>query len=192
MGTFRSTSTHVYFWGGYFSQWATSKFTGYLPIIVSINLETYLAKGKLLEFSCTEQYMMAAKASIFGDNQILDEIMNHSDPSIIKGLGRKVKNFDQDIWAKHARNIVYLGNFYKFTQDADAKAYLDESEQRYIVEGSPYDKIWGVGLAWNDPAIENQTNWNGTNWLGEVLMVVRDDLNTFGPDEDPWGLLRSW
>lgn len=192
MGTFRSTPTHVYFWGGYFSQWASTSFSGDLPGLTMISGETYLLRKEQLIFNCTEQYMMAAKASIFGDTDTLKLIMESDDPREIKALGRKVKNFDEAIWREHARNIVYLGNFYKFTQDNDAKAYLDESGSRYIVEGSPYDKIWGVGLAWDDPAIEIQANWRGTNWLGDVIMAVRDDIASFGIDENPWGLLRSW
>jgi ribA/ribD-fused uncharacterized protein len=192
--TYRVTYTHVYFWGSYLSQWAWTPFTGNFP-------KLNFSKTKLMplengvwqkfNFESCEQYMMASKAIIFNDIDTFNLICAERDPAKCKQLGRKVKNFNDETWQKFAKQIVFLGNFYKFTQDVNSiKFLLTECDNKIIVEGSPYDKIWGVGLKWDDPAIENENNWKGTNWLGETIMAVRDYLNLgFDNRHNPFDLL---
>jgi ribA/ribD-fused uncharacterized protein len=96
-----------------------------------------------------------------------------------------VQNFSSDIWSAIAYQIVCVTNFEKFRADPDLLRELRATGSRYIVEGAWYDPIWGVGLGWDDPAIEDQANWKGTNWLGEALMAVREQLAT-DPAVDPW------
>ena len=127
-------------------------------------------------YNCSEQFMMAEKAKCFNDEEILEHIMDSKDPREQKELGRKVKNFDSKIWDANSKDAVYRGCILKFTQnDKMLKALLD-TKGTLLVEASPYDKIWGIGLGEDDPAIHDSRNWKGTNWLGEVLTVLRDDL----------------
>ena len=161
----RTTDTHVYFLTGPFSQWHPSEFHAPLQ-----------EGGRSLRFSHAEQYMMASKANLFGDHEILDKIMDAAHPRDQKELGRAVKNFDLATWNAHAREIVYRGNMTKFSQDGDLREYLMETGDRHLVEGAWYDPVWGVGLAWDDDRILDAANWQGTNWLGETLMRVRQDL----------------
>lgn len=163
MSGYRITDTHVYFVGGPLSQWAKSDFTESLS-------------GKEYYFKTAEQFMMAGKAVLFHDFDILDEIMLTDHPRDQKALGRKVKNFDPDVWNSHARNVVYFGNIAKFKQNKHLRTFLMETEDRYLVEGASYDRIWGVGLNYKDPLIEDKKNWKGKNWLGETLMKVREDI----------------
>jgi ribA/ribD-fused uncharacterized protein len=45
-----------------------------------------------------------------------------------------------------------------------------------LIEASPYDLIWGVGISERDPKIADKTQWRGLNLLGIALMKVRDVL----------------
>jgi len=153
------TDTHVYFYGSAYSQWAKRDM-----IIDDIKYNT------------CEQYMMAEKARLFEDDIALKQIMKACDPSVQKSWGKKVKNFDKDKWEEIARDVVYKANYAKFTQNEDCKQQLLETKHKIIVEASPTDCIWGVGLWATDCKILDSKNWRGTNWLGEAIMKVRKAL----------------
>jgi hypothetical protein len=101
--------------------------------------------------------------------------MSIDNPKEQKALGRQVKNFNVDKWNIIAKDIVYIGCYAKFSQNESLKQMLLETEGD-LVEASPYDKIWGIGLSSDQPEARNRNTWNGTNWLGEVLTKVREDL----------------
>jgi len=150
------TDTHIYFWGGIYSQWAKVKFND----------------GEK-EFSSAEQYMMYRKAVTFNDLEAAEKIMKTNDPKKQKAIGRTVKNFDPDVWSNMSLAVVTLGNFFKFSQNPKLYKELLATGDKTIVEGSPYDKIWGVGLAWDDPKILDEANWDGQNLLGIAIMETR-------------------
>jgi ribA/ribD-fused uncharacterized protein len=185
----------VYFLGGMLSQWPSSAFYGRLPYLNANRKEgeSILAPFDVeLKFNCAEQYMMASKAMMFEDHEALVNICSSTDPATQKRLGRSVKRFDPGIWNAHARHIVTIGNFYKFTQCEQARIFLESIGDRYLVEGAHYDPVWGVGLAWNDDAILDSNNWKGTNWLGESIMAVRDARVNHAADADPWKIIFKW
>lgn len=161
------TDTHIFFHGGVLSQWYPCVFTKELT-----------AFGKPYTFNCAEQYMMAAKAIMFDDFGALLKILNpKSTPREQKALGRTVTGFDEKKWNASAKDVVFRGNMAKFSADETLKKYLLDTGDKILVEGSPHDKIWGVGVSFDNPAIIDPANWNGTNWLGLTLMVVRDRFN---------------
>ena len=125
-------------------------------------------------FSSMEQYMMYQKALLFKDDEIAKEILNEVDPKNIKALGRKIKNFNSVIWDQAKLKIVVDGNYYKFTQNEDLKKQLLDTNYNVIVEASPLDKIWGIGIDSND-ALSGE-EWKGQNLLGIALMIVRDRI----------------
>lgn len=127
-----------------------------------------------IEYNTAEQYMMAQKAVLFGDEKIRASIMAASHPKQYKDLGRKISGFKQDVWDKNCCDIVVKGNVAKFSQNEDLKAFLLNTNTRVLVEASPYDKIWGIGMGADDTRCENPTLWNGTNFLGFCLMEARD------------------
>lgn len=129
-----------------------------------------------VEYHTAEQYMMAQKAALFSDKEMQKEIMAASHPKQFKALGQKVKGFVQEVWDKNCCDIVVKGNAAKFSQNEILKAFLLNTNQRVLVEASPYDKIWGIGMGTDDSRCENPTLWNGTNFLGFCLMEVRDIL----------------
>lgn len=131
---------------------------------------------KEYDYMSAEQYMMSEKAELFGDSATRKKILASNDPKEIKKLGRQVKNFEQTVWDKQKYGIVVQGNYLKFTQDNELRHYLLATGNEVIVEASPVDTVWGVGLSEDDLAIENPLLWQGENLLGFALMDVRERI----------------
>lgn len=127
-----------------------------------------------INYKTAEHYMMAAKARLFNDNDILEKILKSDSPNQAKSLGRKVKNFDPKLWDEQKYEIVKRGNFLKFSQNKKLKDFLLSTNDKVLVESSPYDTIWGIGMLETDSRAENPLQWNGENLLGFALMEVRD------------------
>lgn len=127
-------------------------------------------------YNTAEQYMMAQKAVLFGDEDILKAIMAAKHPKEFKELGRKIHNFSEKIWNEHKCRIVIDGNYAKFSQNPKLRQFLMQTNTRILAEASPYDKIWGIGMSANNEKIENPLMWKGQNLLGFALMEVRDML----------------
>lgn len=92
-------------------------------------------------YSCAEQYMMAQKARIMGDEETRVKIMCETAPEAIKKLGREVKNFDAEKWDALSLNIVIKGNIAKFGQNPQLLGYLLSTGNKVLAEASPYDRI---------------------------------------------------
>jgi ribA/ribD-fused uncharacterized protein len=127
-------------------------------------------------YATAEHWMMAQKALLFSDDDIFKQIINSTDPKDVKALGRKIKGFDNDIWDKNKYEIVKQGNIYKFSQNQALAYYLLQTGDAIIVEASPVDPIWGIGMAQNHSDIDNVLAWRGENLLGFALMETRDFL----------------
>ncbi|ODP27244.1 N-glycosidase [Paenibacillus nuruki] len=128
------------------------------------------------QFTSAEQYMMYGKAQLFGDRDIAARILQADHPRQQKALGRQIQRFDDELWNREAKNIVYRGNHAKFTQNPELLLVLLATAGQTLVEASPTDRIWGIGLSEDDPRIHQRATWRGTNWLGEVLTQLREDL----------------
>jgi len=130
-----------------------------------------------LTYNCSEQYFMKKKQELFDktNNILATNIMNETNPKNIKNYGRQVKNFSDDIWNINKYKIMYDGVFAKFSQNHELKIKLLNTGNMYLVEASPYDKIWGIGFNQSN-ALNNKNKW-GQNLLGKILMKVRDKLN---------------
>ena len=139
-------------------------------------------------YLCMEQYMMAAKAELFGDKEIRDQILKCSDQKQIKALGRKVRGFDQAVWDKFKYAIVLNGNWLKFSQNRELREFLLSTGDSVLVEASPYDHIWGIRLSANSPEAWDPFRWRGQNLLGFALMEVRDELRRVTQNE----ILCDW
>ena len=134
-------------------------------------------------FLYAEQYMMASKARLFGDDEILKQILACDNPKQIKDFGRKVRGFDERVWNKFKYTIVLLGNWHKFNQNIELKDFLLSTGDKILVEASPYDIIWGIGLAENCTEAQDPMLWRGQNLLGFALMEVRDELRRVTQNE---------
>lgn len=127
-------------------------------------------------YRTAEHWMMAGKARLFSDGVALEKILAAKSPAEAKDLGRQVANFDQAAWEAERYQIVLDGNMHKFGQHPTLKEFLLKTGDRILVEASPLDRIWGIGLAKTDPGIEDPHTWKGLNLLGFALMEVRDNL----------------
>ena len=125
-------------------------------------------------YPTAEHWMMACKARLFGDEDALKAVLSSETPAKAKEQGRLVQHFDPAVWDQHRYDIVVDGNFHKFTQHAALKEYLLATGEKVLVEASPNDAIWGIGMGINDPAASNPATWRGSNLLGFALMEVRD------------------
>lgn len=124
-----------------------------------------------------EHWMMAEKARLFKDEEILNKILSAQSPGEAKALGRQVNNFQPELWDMVKYEIVKKGNFYKFKQNQALQTFLLNTQDRVIVEASPVDPIWGIGLVKDDPNATHPDKWKGLNLLGFALMEVRLELS---------------
>lgn len=164
----KGSKEYIFFWGhqsskddsitkSCFSQWWESAF--------EVNGVTYKS---------AEHWMMAKKAELFSDTETATKILECSSPAETKKLGREVKNYVDSVWLEHRYKIVLEGNYHKFNQNAKLKTFLLETQNQVIVEASPVDAIWGIGMAADHVNVNNPEEWRGLNLLGFVLMEVRD------------------
>lgn len=161
---------YLFFWGHtpghgqtvgpfFFSQW--------YPSIFSVN-------G--LEYQTAEHWMMAEKARLFGDKETEEKIIKATTPGHAKDLGREVKNFDNQKWLDNRYDIVKAGTYQKFSAHPHMMDYLLSTTDRILVEASPTDNIWGIGMAKNHPDVENPLKWKGENLLGFAIMDIRNQI----------------
>jgi len=129
-----------------------------------------------VRYPTAEHFMMAEKARLFGDEEVRAEILKASSPKRAKELGRQVRNFDEQAWVEARFRLVVAGNLVKFSQNAELGNYLIGTRDRVLVEASPADRIWGIGLAADSAQAMDPEQWAGLNLLGFALMEVRQRL----------------
>lgn len=126
-----------------------------------------------ITFENSEAAFMFIKAKTFGDEIIAQLILKDQGPWNTKKLGRRINSYDEDKWAEVREDAMFAACYAKFSQNPKLKAQLLASGSKLLVEASPVDKIWGIGLAPNEPKARNVDTWQGLNLLGKILMEVR-------------------
>lgn len=129
-----------------------------------------------VSYPTAEHFMMAEKARLFGDEDIRAQILTAKGPHAAKRLGRQVRGFAEQRWTEARFQIVVAGNLAKFGQNRELGAYLLGTKDRVLVEASPVDRIWGIGMAADNEHATNPERWRGLNLLGFALMDVRQQL----------------
>lgn len=162
------TDEYHFFWkkGSPFSQWHSS---------------TYNLDG--VTYTTAEQGMMHGKALLFKDEEVAAQILKTSDPGTIKYLGRQVRDFKDKEWKRHRETIVYRNNLAKFSQNEHLLEAL-MATTGLLVEASPYDRIWGIGLHEKDARKIPEAKWKGLNLLGKILTRVREDLISMANEDE--------
>ncbi|WP_277559809.1 NADAR family protein [Acinetobacter beijerinckii] len=162
---------YLYFWGhtskqtnhvdkSCFSQWFPSPF-----------------KQNGVEYLTAEHYMMTQKAKLFNDDEIFNQLLKVKHPNEAKQLGRKIQHYDEQLWQKKRFDIVVQANLVKFSHYSELGDFLLATHDRILVEASPVDKIWGIGMAQDHEHIQEPSQWQGLNLLGFALMQVRSKLS---------------
>jgi len=137
-------------------------------------LSSFTVNG--IEYKTAEHWMMAKKAELFGDKDTFQKIIKSDSPAVVKQFGRTVANYVDEEWNKYRYEIVKEGNYHKFSQHTDLRNFLINTDKQILVETSPTDAIWGIGMAIDHKDIYKPDKWRGTNLLGFALMEVRDQL----------------
>jgi ribA/ribD-fused uncharacterized protein len=126
-----------------------------------------------VRYSTAEHWMMASKARLFGDEESAEKAIKAGHPQQAKSIGRTVRGFDTEIWLRHRFGLVAEGNVHKFGQNEPLLDFLLGTGDRVLVEASPVDRIWGIGLSATDDRAEHPAQWRGLNLLGFALMQAR-------------------
>lgn len=165
-----NTVKYVFFWGhkeiqgnvskSCFSQWYDAP---------------YETEG--IRYLTAEHHMMHQKAILFGDESAAERLVAAKSPGEAKAIGREVRDFDQQVWESRRFEIVTTVNIAKFVNNTKIRNFLLNTGSRVLVEASPVDKIWGIGLGENELESQNPKLWNGLNLLGFALMEARDQLS---------------
>lgn len=129
-----------------------------------------------VRYASAEHWMMAEKARLFGDAEMRARILAAPSPRDAKQLGGQVRGFDEARWIEHRVGIVVAGNLHKFRQHPALGEYLRTTGAKILVEASPTDRIWGIGLAKDAAGAQDPLRWRGLNLLGFALMAVREQL----------------
>ena len=155
----RETDTHLYFLRGVLSNFEKCyiKYRGYL-------------------FATTEQAFMWEKAIFFNDHESASKILKEENPAKAKKLGREVKNFDDSKWSEVCYEIMYKINYEKYFQNTRLKNILLNTADKVLVETNFRDIRWGIGLSADNDRVLDESQWQGENLLGKVLMKVRKKL----------------
>lgn len=163
---------YLHFWGhrpradgsvgaGCLSQWWPSPFT---------------VDG--VEYATAEHWMMAGKARLFGDADAERRAVDASHPHEAKSAGRTVRGFDEEVWRRHRFGLVVEGSVHKVGQHTGLRDFLLGTGERVLVEASPRDRVWGIGMSASHEAAEEPARWRGLNLLGFALMEARSRLST--------------
>lgn len=135
-------------------------------------------------YASAEHWMMAGKARLFGDAEAAERAVAAKSPAEAKKVGRLVRDFEGAVWERERYGLVVAGSVHKFGQDPELGGFLRGTGDRVLVEASPMDRIWGIGLAADDPRAEDPASWRGLNLLGFALMEARAALRG-GAGGDP-------
>ena len=149
----------TFFWKSKLSQWQQSPF---------------VLGG--VRFNCADQCMMYSRAVLFGGREAAAAILAADHPRDQQAIGRTVRNFDPATWELFREGIVFAANLARFRQNADQRELLFATRGTTLVEASRHDRVWGIGLAADDPRAKDRGQWLGLNLLGEALTRVREVL----------------
>jgi ribA/ribD-fused uncharacterized protein len=127
-------------------------------------------------YKTAEHFMMAEKARLFRDDEVLAAILEAPTPADAKRLGRTVRNYDDRAWGRARSLSVVKGNVAKFDQNEAMGRFLEATGDAILVECSPRDRIWGIGLGASNPDARVPSKWRGLNLLGFALVAARAEL----------------
>lgn len=153
------TDKYVIFWGSFLSNFHYAPF-----------------KYNNMTFRSSEQFFMWNKAKFFNDEYTASQILKATSPKEAKRLGRLVRNFDESKWTSESIKVMSLAIKLKFDTNDELRERLLSFGDKTFVEGSPFDKKWGIGIKFDDPSAKDSSNWKGENLLGKIITEYRNSL----------------
>ncbi|MFC0496493.1 NADAR family protein [Streptomyces mutabilis] len=129
-------------------------------------------------YPTAEHWMMAGKARLFEDAEAERRVLAAGHPAEAKKAGRLVRGFDEAVWERERFSLVVEGSVHKFASDPALREFLVNTGDRVLVEASPVDRVWGIGLTADDEAATDPARWRGSNLLGFALMRARERLRS--------------
>ena len=134
-----------------------------------------------ITYRTAEHFMMAEKARLFADTETVERILATDHPERAERLGREITDFDEEVWEGERFEIAVRGNVAKFGQNHDLGEFLLGTKERVLVAAGPEDRVWGIGIGWDDENAERPRYWRGRNLLGFALMEARARLSAQNP-----------
>ena len=110
----------TFFWNGPFSQWHPSAF-----VVGGVS------------FTHAEQFMMYAKALVFADHKVADQILKAKTPREQKALGRTIKAYDDRVWSLFREGVVFNGSYAKYSQNSELQTTLLATPPEAMGRSSP-------------------------------------------------------
>lgn len=129
-------------------------------------------------FSTVEHYLAWRKAVLFGDAHAAERILRAESPTKAKAIGRSVTPFNDEVWKAHRLEVAVAGNIAKFSAHPELADYLAQTGHKVLADASPIDRVWGIGLAADDPSAKDPQLWPGLNIMGFSLMEARSQLTS--------------
>ena len=154
----------VYFWG------ADSPFSNFYVRDFEMQIEFSGGVSQRFVFPSSEHAFMYCKATFFKDHAAALQVLRATTPKQAKGIGRRVKGFDEERWTSVRWNIMYACLLAKFSKCPEAWAAMKANGDAAYAEASPYDRIWGIGYRARD-AERHRESW-GLNLLGKILGAI--------------------
>lgn len=130
-------------------------------------------------YASSEQMYQHKKSMFHNDDATATKVMKARTPLDAYLAGKEVKGQHESDWFKGrelSKEQMYRCCIAKFSSDPALRDFLLSTGDTILAEGNPKDDLWGVKLSVHDSAIFDRSNWNGKNWLGDVLTRVREEI----------------
>ncbi|MCR5203133.1 MAG: TIGR02452 family protein [Lachnospiraceae bacterium] len=129
-----------------------------------------------VKYTSVDQYLMYQKALSFNDAEAAKRILAVNDPAVVRDFGRKVRNYDDELWKGKRQLILNDAIQMKFSQNAGLQGMLINTGDALLAECNPHETVYGIGVSIFTKGIDNKENWSGANLTGHTLMSYRDKL----------------
>ena len=129
-----------------------------------------------VKYTSVDQYLMYQKALTFNDEEAAKRIIAVNDPAVVRDFGRKVRNYDDEIWKGKRQLILNDAIQMKFSQNAGLQEMLVNTGDALLAECNPHEATYGIGVSIFTKGIDNKENWDGANLTGHTLMNYRDKV----------------
>jgi len=130
------------------------------------------------KFATVEHYFQAMKAKEFKDDEIYNKVLKTKTPKAAKAIGKKVKNFIQEVWDAKRDEIMEKAVRAKFVQHPELRKELMATGDKLIGEADPRNTYWGIGTSMDLEKAKSPSKWRGQNKMGKILMALRNTFNS--------------